>query len=71
MPMPVFAPLGVFRRTLTTILGHEQRLDAIPSFLMNGPAADQMRRRHESVDYLVDRCIGPATFAPAQISRKP
>src|SRR5687768_15846892 len=38
-----------------TILGHEQRLDDIPSFLMNGPAADYMDRLHEWVDYLMER----------------
>jgi hypothetical protein len=38
-----------------TILGHEQRLDDIPSILMNGPAADHMDRLHEWVDYLMDR----------------
>jgi hypothetical protein len=38
-----------------TILGHEQRLDDIPSFLMNGPAAEHMDRLHEWVDYLVER----------------
>jgi putative endonuclease len=37
------------------ILGHEQRLDNIPSILMNGPGADHMDRLDEWVDYLVER----------------
>lgn len=36
-----------------TILGHEQALDAIPSFGLDGPAGDYLDRLDEWVDYFV------------------
>lgn len=36
-----------------TILGHEQALDAIPSFGLDGPACDYLDRLDEWVDYFV------------------
>lgn len=36
-----------------TILGHEQALDAVPSFGLDGPAADHLDRLGEWVDYFV------------------
>ena len=36
-----------------TILGHEQSLDCIPSFGLDGPAAEYMDRLHVWVDYFV------------------
>jgi hypothetical protein len=38
-----------------TILGHEQQFDDIPSFQMDGPAAEYMDRLPEWVDYLMER----------------
>jgi hypothetical protein len=38
-----------------TILRHDQGLDAIPSFGLDGPAAEYMDRLHELVDYFVDQ----------------
>ena len=38
-----------------TILGHEQGLDAIPSFGLDGPAAEYMDRLDEWIDYFADR----------------
>jgi hypothetical protein len=38
-----------------TILGHEQRLDDIPSFGLDGPAAGHLHQLHEWVDFTMSR----------------